>query len=513
MSFQTRNIRQSQKKKELKNTATSLFQKLIRAFSSGARKTSQFAKDRLAFIEQRQKKKRRLRWLIGIIGIIFGFFVVIETSDRVIRFFEVFEFKDLVWLAGSDLPVDEYGHTNLLLLGVGGDTHSGGGHTLTDTVMIGSIDHESQTIVMLSIPRDFYVDIPITNGGRINEVIRDVMNQYKIEEKDEGYNKGVAMLKDKITEVTGLTIHRYAQIDFSGFEEGVDALGGIDVVVEKAIDDYTYPTSDGNVEHFYLPTGPQHLDGKTALKYVRSRHGQGNSDFARAQRQRKLIAAIQEKAISKEILTSPKKMKELYTTFEKNIKTDLVWREMISLGNVGFKFPRENIFSFGLNNDESKPGGFLVTPDRDLYGGAFVLVPFFNLKNDKYQRIRILADNIFRKRFFHLQTLPISILNGTGVPGLAGKTTEHVERFGITVAEVENSEEKLKETEIRFPDTPEGEEVALQLQRYFSAILKPQVIPAIENPNLEITVIVGQDHENYRTPKQIGVDVSSSPVE
>ncbi len=487
MTFQKRNIRASQRKKAFSRLSLSFFQKCKQSISAP-----------FQFFAKRRQRRGRIRALLSIAGIIFALILIGEVSIRAFQFFTHFETSDLLGLVGSDLPEDQYGHTNILLLGVGGDEHSGG--TLTDTIMIASVDQKQKNAVLLSIPRDFYVQTAVTQG-RINEVIRDVMTAYKAEAKDEGYNEGVQVLKDELNEIFDIDIHRYLQVDFSGFAKGVDALGGIDVIVESSIDDELYPNKDWGYEHFFLEEGAQHLDGETALKYARSRHG--SSDFERSKRQRKVITAIQNKALSREILTSPSKIKELYSLVDGHVKTDFSLREMISFAELGTTLSAEKVISFGLNNDETKPGGFLVTPDRELYGGAFVLVPFLNLTNNKYERIRIFADNIFRKRW-HTRDLKISIFNGTKITGLAGETAVYLERFGIPVTRVNNSDVTLEQTEIQFVDTHDNRQLARLLRKYFLSELVPLPVPKTEkdaDPPYGVTITVGTKHSLIRIPQ------------
>ncbi len=513
MAFRTTNLRQSQRKKELKRVAGTALSAIGRGFSKagslfakGMTKTVRFAENRIRFFEKK-RKERKLRWFIGILLILFASVIVVGASMKIIRFLQDFQISDFLKMAGDELPKDEKDFTNILLIGVGGEGHDG--EDLTDTLMIASIDESTKSIVMTSIPRDFYVETDLT-AGRINEIIRDVMDISPELTEEEAYIRGLNILIREIEEVFQMKIHRYIQIDFKGFKNGVDAIGGVDILVEETIDDQSYPTSNWGYERFYLEAGNQHLDGEVALKYARSRHG--NSDFSRAKRQREILTAILDKTISGEILTNPEKLKELYSIVDDNLKTDLSWREILTLAHVGYTFPRERMLSFGLNDDPSKSGGFLVTPERDLYGGAFVLVPYLNLESDKYKQIRVYYENITRFRKLHLGEITIAVENGTKTQGLAGEGAQHLERFGIPVRRIENAAEELAETEIRYYKTGETEEIVTFLQRFIVgkpvpvepppfSLLPSRNLASYPFPPNEIEIILGSDYEIIRRPE------------
>lgn len=177
------------------------------------------------------------------------------------RVFPGFLTRKPVFLASED---DET--WDVLLLG------TNGAHT--DSIMIVSINVVKEKISIFSLPRDLYV-----NQSRIN--------QYYTYE-------GLDVLFESLHKATGLTIDRYVQIDFAGFVDIVDLLGGVDVTVEKDIYDSTYPDGRGGYAPFSILAGYHHLSGEEALKYARSRHM--TSDFDRARRQQQIIDSLKVQA-------------------------------------------------------------------------------------------------------------------------------------------------------------------------------------------------------------------------
>ncbi len=474
----------------------------------------------------------KLRIFFGIVFVFLALFIGLLWTDSGKQAGKDMV-KDAIFALGADLPKDKNGFTNFLILGSGGgESHSGKGHKLTDSIMIVSADIAGRSVVIASIPRDLYIETKHVRG-RINEIIRDEsqyflkdikhvpenaamlkslsgMEHKKFMWKLEAQADALAteVMRKKIEEIFQMDIHRTARIDFQGFEKFVDAVGGIDVFVEKTIIDPTYPDFDWGYDPFRLEAGEHHLDGVTALKYARSRHD--SSDFDRAKRQQNVISALKEKMTSLEILTSPSKLKKIFDVIQENYISDISWNEMITLAKFADKLPRDQIFSFVLNDDPTKPGGFLVTPSRELYGGAFVLVPFLNLENDKFARIRIFARMIFDYRNITGPSgIPITILNATNRTGIAGQLAVHLERFGWTISTIDNADVLSEETIIRCSDTVKAKETAQLLQSFF-----PAKIEVMKDTNVldnstdaspdaeEVIVSLGSEYEKpYRIPK------------
>jgi LCP family protein required for cell wall assembly len=158
--------------------------------------------------------------------------------------------------------------------------------------MVVSYDPQTNSVQMVSVPRDS-ASFPFYFGGvdsaktKINSVPTYVRNGW-IKSPDSPY---ITLVKE-VSYLVGIPINYYAVMDLNGFIKMIDTVGGIDVVNAGVIADPTYDWLDGNAGVFYLAAGPQHLDGRTALAYVRSRHGTNNSDWRRASRQQEVLIAL-----------------------------------------------------------------------------------------------------------------------------------------------------------------------------------------------------------------------------
>ena len=179
---------------------------------------------------------------------------------------------------------------NVLIVG----TDTRGKHTenLTDTMMVASLDPVGKTVSLVSIPRDL-VGTPLGNGNTFGPKLNSLMS-YADRNKAQFPKGGMRTLEDAIGALLGIRIDYYAQVDFAGFIKMVDAVGGVDVTVAKAINDPTYDGYDTGQHGFSITTGRHHLDGATALAYARIRKPAGESDFTRQARQQQILVALRD---------------------------------------------------------------------------------------------------------------------------------------------------------------------------------------------------------------------------
>ncbi len=243
---------------------------------------------------------------------------------------------------------------NILLMGI--DRRPGEGFvSRTDTMMILSIDPQTDTASILSVPRDLYVQIPGYHEDRINTAL-------VLGAREGDYLDGAALAMQTVSYNLDIPIHHFVLVDFGAFVRTIDLLGGIDVNVPYEINDPEYPDMNYGYDPLYIPAGMQHFDGTMALKYARTRHG--DTDFNRADRQQQVLFAARQKAqelgVGEMLLRAP----SLYREVEDGIRTDLSLEQMLRLAKTVSDIPAANIrnevLDFEYVSSYRTPGGASV---------------------------------------------------------------------------------------------------------------------------------------------------------
>lgn len=330
---------------------------------------------------------------------------------------------------GKELETDDEDHTNILLLGVGGLGHDG--ENLTDSIIIASLDNTDKTVSMLSIPRDYYIQSSI-GESRIN-------NLYELGKHKWDSELGLDFVRATIEKTFAIPLHYVVKIDFSAFKEVVDSVGGVDITVTESINDPFYPDDrTAGYDPLFIAGGKHHFDGETALKFVRSR--KTSSDFDRSKRQQQLLVALKDKAEQQNKLGKASFVKNLYYSLSDHIETTLGIREMVSLASFAQEWDSTTLNVSTLNDDPSSKGGFLYTPDRTLFGGAFILMPSNMEQVKKYVKNMLYSDSAAQK-------IPIAVLNGTKVSGMAAIAKMGLGRYGIKTDRFGNGRnQKIEQT-------------------------------------------------------------------
>ncbi len=294
------------------------------------RKTSLYDRPITQIKPRRSKNLRIFFWIlalivvgvvswIGVTGIV-AFNNITDKNDSDDPSF--FKFGDEV---NPDNLKEGETRINVLLIGL---ADQGG----TDTIQIASIDPFNKQMSLLSVPRDLHVKSPLGGNSRINAVYGEGItkcNQTRV--CDKSVNAGAAALKSTLREVLGTDIHYYAFVDFEGFKDVVDAIGGVSIYVEKALSDPDYPCDNDPLKicGYSQKAGTVTMSGTQALKYARCRGGTCGSDFGRSQRQQQVIEAIRQKTLSLGVLSNPKKITDLMTALGNHFKTDMKLDEML----------------------------------------------------------------------------------------------------------------------------------------------------------------------------------------
>ncbi|MBI5222130.1 MAG: LCP family protein [Candidatus Magasanikbacteria bacterium] len=378
---------------------------------------------------------------------------------------------------------------NILLLGIGGIGHDG--PFLTDTIMLVGLKPSTGEIATVSIPRDLGTEIP---GQGINKI-----NSASAFGEAQASGSGAEFAAEVVEKTFGQRIHYYARVDFKAFEEIIDELGGITINVEKSFTDQMYPTENHDYQTIAFIAGIQTMDGETALKFVRSRHGDNGegSDFARARRQQKAIFALKEKVLSFSTLANPIKINNIRKSLMNHITTDLKFSDLMSFFKLMRELKIQKLTTVVLDDSVN---GFLQSASTPA--GAFILVP----KTGDFKAINDMIENIFEATAHSVddtpeQTAPaltpaaIEIQNGTWIAGLAARMGKRLEDKNFIISAVGNTEQKPMATSGIYKINPDAPFDTLQaLQKELRVPIR-QTLPANVSPtsSADILVLLGED--------------------
>ena len=386
---------------------------------------------------------------------------------------------------------------NIMLFGIGGDGHEGS--QLTDTIIFTSIDTKNKKVGMLSIPRDSAYPL---GGGRYEKI-----NAVQAYAELENPGQGAQIASKNIGDLLGVQVDHYVKIDFRGFAALVDAIGGVEIDVERSFVDPQYPTNDEKWQTISFKKGKQTMNGETVLKYVRSRHGTNGegSDFARNRRQQLAILAIRQKILSLGTFSDPKKLANVYTAISKHIQSDLNIWDAIKLAPLIQDFDSKNIISHVLTDDAD---GELVPANIN---GAFMLFP----KVSDWSEIRQIAQNPFETKEERLgfekpaEPISVEIKNGTFRTGFAAQIAGKLEKQGYTIGQFGNARRRDYPTTTIYDFTGGKKPAELEkLKKFLSADVSP--LPTSQNLDIKTSasstdflIVLGeaQSSTNYADPQ------------
>lgn len=284
---------------------------------------------------------------------------------------------------------------NILILGVDALANRAGDPVLTDTIMIASVNTDTAATSLLSFPRDLWNE---TYQTKINALYFYGEDRYPIQPEQ--------FTQEVLSEMTGVPIHHTVVVSLDQVADLIDALGGIEIDVATGFTDPQFPRDDVDIktvtdpallyETITFESGLQTMQGKRALAYIRSRHSSDDegTDQARAARQQQVIAALLEKVISKEVLTNPAKLGQLFAFYNQHFAEKLPLSQVIALGKQLYQ-QRSN-FNFTLNRanlsvaENGQPGVLIHPPlSQTQNQWAYTVTNQAAFKDEVWQKLNL----------------------------------------------------------------------------------------------------------------------------
>jgi LCP family protein required for cell wall assembly len=305
----------------------------------------------------------------------------------------------------------------VLLMGV--DNRPGQQVARTDTIIVLTVDPRAGTAGMLSLPRDLLVPVPALNDSvKINTL-------HVIGEIRKYPGGGPGLLRDTVSELTGYPIDYYVRVDFDGFKQIIDLIGGIDIDVAREIRDDEFPNENYGFDPLYIPAGRQHMDGALALKYARVRHI--DTDYLRAARQQQVLMAVKDKLTEPGQLASLlPRLPGLALAMANSVQTDMPVERAITLARLMGQMDLQNPTRVVVDNTMGTPSldpenGYILTPDMNKLHSAAAAVFGTLLETPS-------AEDAARQ-----------VLNGTADVGLASRTAAGLSTLGFNVVAIGNA--------------------------------------------------------------------------
>ena len=381
----------------------------------------------------RRKFIKRIIILMLLAMVALGGFVGIKA---LIASANVFQGNIFGVFLSKPLKTDANGRSSILVLGSTDDDPNHAGNTLTDTIMVISLDQKKKTAAMFSIPRDLWVEY----GEACSSGYQGKINSYFYCTEDgtskDDEQKRLKNAQKFIGDIVGLDLQYGAHVNSIVVKDAVSAVGGIDVKIDskdpRGIMDRNF---DGQCNYrcynVKYTNGTHRLDGNAAMYLSMARGANGGyglgSNFEREQNQQNVMMALQKKATSSGVLSNPAAVTRLIDSVGNNLRTNFDSGEVQTLIGLAKDIPSSKIQRIQLN-DEKKP---LVT--TGFVGSASVVRPveglfeYTNLRRFIKQQIN--ADPVAR------EAASVVVYNGSGINGFGGEKSDKLTELGFTISD------------------------------------------------------------------------------
>ncbi len=317
----------------------------------------------------RPKLRNQVLFLVGILVLATGAFytalVVATQIDQI--FFPNGNLRapgPLGRLPGVDNRTEAEiggGRINLLVMGIDRRPIEGATLTRSDTMFVMTIDPSTKTSRGIAMPRDLWVDIPGKNG-----TFKERINTALVYGENQNYpGGGPGLARATVEKLLGIKINYYVIIDFSGFKQLIDLMGGIDVDVPTAVNDPFYSETE-ILNDFYpcvFTAGVHHMNGSDALCYARTRRN--SDDLDRITRQQRIIFAALDKASQLKLLSDPSNLVSLWKNYKSTVKTDISDLQIPGFARLAVGMDSDNLAFLSL--------GPATTPYTTSEGAAVLL--------------------------------------------------------------------------------------------------------------------------------------------
>lgn len=383
------------------------------------------------------------------------------------------------------------GRERLNILAVGVDARAGDGSSFnTDTLIVVSVDPQTRQVAMFQVPRDM-VDVPVpanaqplwgsVYGGKVNSWYNQNRNRSDLWPGRNDQARGFNALKALLGELYDLDIRYYVKVDFGGFRDVVNTIGGVQVNVQMPVYESLYPAGGGKLERLYIPAGPQHMTGTQALKYARSRHRA--TDFDRGRRQQRVLVSLKDQMSVQAILAN---LDQLIVDVGRSVRTDIPTGELPKLLALADGVDTRNIRSFVFSPDFyateylTSPRGYIITPN------------VVRIRRAVREAFSVSADLLAQRERIGAEGATVWVLDASGRAGLGSRTAEFLAYNGLAASAPNRREDEQATTRIEVYNGAQAElpETIRYLERLYDTTVVPVDEPGV---TVDLVITLGRD--------------------
>lgn len=464
-------------------------------------------------LTRKQKITRTIIVLVIIAILAVAAFVLIKgllatTAIFKGNIFDVFQ--------NQPLKQDANGRSNILVFGTSEDDGPDhGGASLTDSIMVVSVNQKKKDAYMVSIPRDLYVQY----GQACNSGYAGKVNEVYSCNFDHGKNEpaGADALRKMVGKVTGLDIQYYAHVNYTVVRQAVAAVGGVTVSIEGSggapgimDSNFNWKCGEGSVglaeqkrrcppngNFIEFKNGPANLNAEQALYLAQARgdraydaygrpgsYGLVRGNFDRELNQQKIIRSLREKAASAGTLTNISKVTSLIDALGNNLRTNFETKEIRTVADLGSSIPTDKIKTINLNKD----GEAVVTTGQ--VGAASIVRPVAGLYD--YSGIASYIKKQLTSDPFIKEGATVAVLNGSGAAGVAQEEADKLTKAGFTVSSVDNAPAGSYGPVEIYQLSSDKKATRAKLQQVFGVSPREGRPPFTVSDGVDFVVIIGQ---------------------
>ena len=442
----------------------------------------------------KERKPRSIRRIFKRIALALGVFILLAGAWFGFKFYKDFSKltgnNDPLALLGIFQPVSlksQDGRVNILVAGNSADDVGHNGADLTDSIMVLSVDTQNDTALILSVPRDLWVNIPGVGYSKINAAITD---------------GGMDKLQEVVQNNLNIPIDYQVLVNYGAFKDLVNAVGGISIDIQSSDPRGIYDpnldyTSKNCCALAKYPNGWVKLDGQQALDLARARgdpspygipYGFPDGDFDRTEHQRQMLVAIKDKASQASVIANPFKVSELVDAVGNNVKTNMQLNEIETLYTYMKKVNDNNIASYNINTLDGPNTTMLA--NYTASDGEEALIPAAGI--DDFSAIQTQLQKIMSPSPLERESAVVEVLNGTDTVGLAQKQETTLDGKGMSVS---IADAPATQTTTTIIDNSQGKmpNTLAYLKKQYNATVVVSNTLTTTYPSADFILILGQD--------------------